>query len=359
MRLLLVILVLLALCLPVFAETESGLGIETDSLTDELPSEAAEQLTQDMLTGGTDFWTGFRQLFFGALDDSRDSLQSGLRLCAILLAILTLCAMARMHGALEGTTAVTLAGALGLTAAVLTNLQSMVSLASETVRSVTDYSACLLPVLASAAAMSGGMTSATALYAGTVLFSQLLMQLISKLLIPAVFFYIAIATAEAALSSEMLSELRSFVGWLVSKSLRILMYIFLAYMSITGVISASADAAAVKATKAAVSGMVPVVGGILSDASDTLLASASILKNSVGVFGMLAVLAICLAPFLRVGVQYLLLKLTAAVGGAVGDKPLVQLVRHFSTAMGFLLGMCGACSLLLLISMVCFLKVVV
>ena len=96
---------------------------------------------------------------------------------------------------------------------------------------------------------------------------------------------------------------------------------------------------------------------MISDASETLLASAGILKNSVGIFGMLAVLAICLLPFLKVGIHYLLLKLTAAVSGTVGHPAHVSLIRHFSTAMGYLLGMCGACGLLMLISSVCFLKV--
>ena len=81
------------------------------------------------------------------------------------------------------------------------------------------------------------------------------------------------------------------------------------------------------------------------------------LKNSVGVFGMLAVLAVCLTPFLRVGVQYLMLKLTAAVSGTVGLPSHVKLIKHFSSAMGYLLAMNGACALMALICVVCFLKV--
>ena len=83
------------------------------------------------------------------------------------------------------------------------------------------------------------------------------------------------------------------------------------------------------------------------------------LKSTVGVFGMLAVLSICITPFLRVGLQYLLLKLTAAVSGTVGLRTHVALIKHFSTALGFLLGMCGVCAMLSLISVICFLKVVV
>ena len=254
---------------------------------------------------------------------------------------------------------ITVAGALGICAAIVGTMQTMVSLAVGTVQDISAYSACFMPVMASVAAMSGCVTASTALYAGTVLFVELLLQLISKLLVPAVFLYLAISTAEAALSSDMLSELREFIGWLISKSLRILLYLFLAYMSATSVISGAADAAALKATKAAVSGMIPVVGGIISDASETLLASASILKSSIGIFGMVAVVATCLLPFLRVGIQYLLLKVTAAISGTVGLQSHIKLLKHCADAMGYLLAMCGTSALLLLISSVCFMKVVV
>ena len=114
--------------------------------------------------------------------------------------------------------------------------------------------------------------------------------------------------------------------------------------------------AALKAAKLTISGVVPVVGGILSDASEAVLVSAGVVKNAVGVYGLVAVAAIAMGPFLRIGVQYLLLKLTAAVCGVFGNKRTAELVGDFSTAMGILLAMTGAVCLLLLISMVCFMK---
>ena len=67
-------------------------------------------------------------------------------------------------------------------------------------------------------------------------------------------------------------------------------------------------------------------------------------------------LAVFLSPFLKIGVHYLILKLTAAVCGIFGEKGLTELIGDFSTAMGLLLAMTGSECLLLLISTVCFLK---
>lgn len=336
---------------------EEVIGIETDTLTEGLDGEVAELLPEFSSDGRVDFWESLKTVFFGSLTSVRDGYRSALRLCAVLLAVATLCAIASTARQ-NPVDAATIAGALALTVAVLSTFSAMIGLATQTVQDIAAYGACFLPVMASCTMMSGGVTSASSLYAGTVLFSELLMQLISKLLVPAVMVYLLLAMAEAALSNQMLSEIRELVGWLISKTLRVLMYIFIGYISVTGVLSGSSDAATLKATKAAISGMIPVVGSIVSDASESLIASATMLKSAVGIFGMLAVIAISLVPFLTVGTHYLMLKVTAAVSGTVGLKPHVKLLKNFSTAMGYLLAMCGTCALLLLISTVCFLKVV-
>ena len=296
--------VLLLLTAPVLAaEPTEALRdvIGTDELTQSLPDEAAEVLDGLSPDGMPDFRSGVRSILRAAAGGSGGALRSGLRLCAVLLAMVTLCAVVRMSAQKDPVNAVSAVGALGICAACLGGMQSMISLASETVTRLSDYSACLLPVMASAMAMSGGTVSAGTLYAGTALFSGLLSRLIARLLLPGVSVYLVVAAAEAALADSLLSELREFVGWLISKSLRVVLFVFTGYLTVTGVISGSADAAAVRATKAAVSGMVPVVGSILSDASETLLASASALKSSMGVFGMAVSMIAVLASALSHG----------------------------------------------------------
>ena len=94
------------------------------------------------------------------------------------------------------------------------------------------------------------------------------------------------------------------------------------------------------------------MGGILADASESVLAGAGGLKGTVGKVGMLVVLAICLTPFLRLALQYLLYKVTAALCAAVAQPRLSQLIDAIGGAFGLVLGMTGAGALLLLVSLV-------
>ena len=139
-------------------------------------------------------------------------------------------------------------------------------------------------------------------------------------------------------------------------SLKILLYAFTGYISVTGVVSGTADAAALKVAKMTISGMVPVVGGILSDASEAVLVGAGTVKNATGVYGMFAVMAMALAPFVKIAAHYLLLKGTAALCHIFSDKKASDLIGDYATALGFLLAMTGAGCLILMISITCFLK---
>ena len=96
--------------------------------------------------------------------------------------------------------------------------------------------------------------------------------------------------------------------------------------------------------------------GILSDASEAVLVSAGLVRNSVGIYGCLAVCAMVLGPFLQIGIHYLLLKTTGAFCQVIGGGREAGLIEDFSTAMGLLLAMTGAMGLMLLISVVCFLR---
>ena len=110
------------------------------------------------------------------------------------------------------------------------------------------------------------------------------------------------------------------------------------------------DSARVRVTKTAISGMIPVVGGIIAEASETVLAGAGLLKGAIGVFGLLGVLALCAYPFLQLGIQYLLYKLTAFFASVIGDTELCGLIGGLGGAFGLILGMVGSCALVLLVS---------
>ena len=114
--------------------------------------------------------------------------------------------------------------------------------------------------------------------------------------------------------------------------------------------SGAADQAAVRAAKAVLSGTVPVVGGILSDAAETLLAGAGVLRGGIGIFGTLGVLAICAYPFLHLGIQYLLYRGAGFLAEAAGGGPLPKLIGSLGSAFALVLGMTASCAAVIIVA---------
>lgn len=330
----------------------------TQTLEDGLDSEARELLGGVSPNETADFGKELTRMLRGAISGLETPLRAALRTGCMLLAVVLLCSICGNFEPELPLRSVTLGGALGMTLVCTASLRSMIGLAADTLDRVGTFTTMLLPVMSAALTASGGMTSGSALYVGSTLFMDVLVRLIRGVLIPMTYAFVAVSTAECAAGDGRLSQLRECIGWFIRIALKGVTALFTAFLTITGIASGSADAAAVKAAGSALGATVPVVGGMLSDAAESILAGANFLKTTAGIFGMLAIAAIGLTPFLEIGVHYLALKLTAAVGGTVASGTHAKLLYNLSTAMGYMLAMTGSSILMAMIGCCCFMKAV-
>ena len=303
--------------------------------------------------------SSFSEGLLALLQNALDALHPDLSEAAgISLSLIALILLVSIVGLIPGAKLKTaeLVGTVGIGTILLQSTNSLIHLGIRTVEDMSAYGKLLLSVMTSALAAQGGVTSATALYAGTAFFDTLLTGLLSRLIRPLIYIFLLLSTANAALGEDMLKKMAGFAKGISVWLLKTILYVFTGYMGITGVTSGTTDASALKAAKLTISGVVPVVGGILSDASEAVLVSAGMVRNAAGIYGILAILAVFLLPFLKIGCHYLLLKVTGALCAVFGVKRCTELITDFSAAMGLVLAMTGSVCLLQLISTVCFLR---
>ncbi len=342
MRLMLIVLLVLSLAMPVSA---------ADITAPTVPESGRDLMPED----GTSFGDGLWQICCRGLAKIRPDIAEGAKISlCIIAAVVMLSILSAFPGMTEK--CCDLVGAVCIAGLLLGSANSLIRLGTDTVEEISQYGKLLLPVMTTALAAQGGLTTSASLYVGTAAFDTLLSGVIASVLVPMVYIYLALAAANAAIGDDLLKKLRDFLKWLMTWVLKTVLYVFTGYMGITGVVSGTTDAAALKAAKLTISGVVPVVGGILSDASEAVLVSAGVVKNAAGIYGIFAVLALIAEPFFRIGVHYLILKFTAAVCGIFASKRITELIGDFTSVMGLLLAMTGTVCLLILISTVCFLR---
>ena len=331
--------------------TLSGYVHAYDLTAPTVPSEAAKFMpsTQDNLA------SGILEVLRDALMYIRPDLREATSVSIKIIVVVMFVSLLRTCTGSSANTA-NLIASLGISVILFESSNSLINLASKTITEISEYGKLLLPVITAALAGQGGVGTSAALYTSTALFDTILTTIIGKLLMPLIFLFLFLAIASGAIGDERLYKLRDTIKWSMTWTLKTILYVYTGYIGITGVVSGTTDAAALKATKLTISGMVPIVGGIMSDASEAILISAGTVKNAAGMYGLLAILAIWIGPFMQIGIHYLLLKATASVCAIFSDKQCTSLIEDFSSAMGLLLAMTGAICLILLISLVCFLR---
>lgn len=341
-KILIGIVLILCLTVPVTA---------TEMIAPEAPGTALDRMPENTES----FGNALMELLQNSIQLFQPELESAAQVCAdVLLTAILFSLFQIITGKQEGIIAI--AGTVTIAGIIFQSTDSMISYAAEAVWEICEYEKLLCPVLTTALAAQGGITASAALYAGTTAFITLLATLVSRLIVPMVYLFLLFSVAHCAIGEEILKKFadaaKNFLSWL----LKTVLIVFTTYMSITGVVSGTADAAALKAAKVSISSVVPVVGSILSDASESVLVSIGILKNAAGVYGILAVTAVFLGPFFKVGTQYLLLKASAAVCSVFAGKSITALLNDFSAAMGLLLAMVATGCISVLISTICFMK---
>ena len=112
-----------------------------------------------------------------------------------------------------------------------------------------------------------------------------------------------------------------------------------------------------KTTKAAVSNFIPVVGKILGDTVDTVMGCSSILKNAIGVVGVIIIIGICIIPIIKLTILTITYYIATAVCEPIADSKIISLLGQVSDTFKILLGILCAMSVMLIIGITLVIKI--
>lgn len=194
---------------------------------------------------------------------------------------------------------------------VMTNFSEIILMIKTSIENMVGFINILIPLLTTLMVFTGSITT-TSIVQPVVLFSvNFLGNIIKTVIIP-----IVLAAASLSIISKISDRiqidrlaklLKSGVGWFLGIGLTV----FVAIVSLEGTLSSSVDGISAKTTKAVVSSAIPIVGKILGDAVDSILGCGIILKNAIGIVGVVIILGICIGPILKLALAMLSYKVIA------------------------------------------------
>lgn len=129
--------------------------------------------------------------------------------------------------------------------------------------------------------------------------------------------------------SGFVKIVKSVTKWIMA----LVITVFTGINTVYGFTSPALDAVAAKTAKFAVGSLVPVVGGFLSDTLDTVTTSAGVMKNAVGVAGIILICTICITPVIKIGIMQIMLKLISAVAEPIADRRISDMLWDMGEAL--------------------------
>lgn len=333
---------------------------ETQGLYSALPSDAADIVSEAKRETGYDLDFGINALIAAIKEAlagmAAGILRDGLKLFAIALVCGGVSALCREAGNVCAL-AVDAAGVLAVASVGVMDISGLIGSAQTLIENLNVFSKALLPSMTAAAAAAGAAGAAVARQAAAMFFSDLLVTLTAKVFLPLLYIYIAVRMVGLISENPFFAKLGGAIKSLILNSLKFLLTLYFAYMTISGLIGGAADTLLKKATKTAVSSAVPVVGGIISEAAESVFAGAIMVKNTLGVFGVIGVLACALTPLMTIGLSALAAKGGALLSSAVCEKGAAPAAEVVAEGMGMMFAMSASIIAVLIVEIVACMRI--
>lgn len=220
---------------------------------------------------------------------------------------------------------------------ITTMLTGIVSQCIACVNNIKRQVEIITPVLATLTVLTGGNGSAAIYQPSAIFLTGGAIEIVSGLVFPATITVVVLnllSKFNTQLSFSGVSSLiKSILKWVIG----ITVTIFSIFITMQSTAATLFDGIFFKATKYVVSNSVPIVGNFLSSGFDMLNAAGHLIKNSVGLCGIVILLGEIIQPVIMLAAFSLILKLVGAVVQPVGENILYSLLAGLSKDIEYFL----------------------
>lgn len=240
---------------------------------------------------------------------------------------------------------------------IMTNFSNIIEIVQKTCSNLVDFMNMLIPILTSLMIYTGSITTTSMIEPIMLFVTNFVGNIIKDIIIPLVLIFTSIVILSKLTDKIQMEKLSKFMKSGITWLLVIILTIFVGVISLEGTLSSSVDGLTAKTTKAVVSSAIPIVGKILGDAVDTVLGCGIILKNAVGVVGVIIVAGICIVPILKLSVLTIGYKLLAGISEPIADKKIVELLEQMGDIFKIFLAILSALVFMIIIGTALVLKI--
>ncbi len=195
---------------------------------------------------------------------------------------------------------------------------------------------------------NGGEVSAV-YYEFTLLVMTVINYVLVNFIMPAIEVFFFLKIADQISEEDMFSKMASLIKDVIQMAMKMMFGVVMGVNVVQGLI-VPVTSEMKNSMLVRVGSMVPGIGSTVSSVAQTVLSAGKLVKNAVGVAGIIAVVVICLFPLLKLAVNMLLYRFVSAIIQPISDKRVLRCFDAVAEAMGLQIYAVGTGCMMFVIS---------
>ena len=218
---------------------------------------------------------------------------------------------------------------------IVTIVYALVDKSKETIEKTSKSVQAVFPIMLALMTITGN-TSSVAVYNPSLLFiTDFVVVIINKLVFPAILGMLAISVVSNVCKGVKLNGLLQFSSSTLKWIIGLVATVFSLFLTVRGLNAGVHDGISMRALKYTVNTSVPLVGGILRDGLDLILASGILVKNALGGIAIIIIFGTIIQPIIEIVCISLSLKLINAVLEPLNDSRVVSFINSVCSVINF------------------------
>lgn len=215
-------------------------------------------------------------------------------------------------------------------------MQKGIDITQESLQTIADFSKLLVPTYCLSVGFAAGHATAVAFYELALIVIYIVENLLLVAVVPLIYVYTLLSVMGGISSDNRMDGILMLTKKGIGFALKCCVTVISGIGLLQGMITPVLDSVNTGALKKLAS-VIPGIGGFVDTASDVVYGSAILVKNAVGVAGILLLLFLCAMPLFKLFLLALSLKAAAAVSGVAADARMSRCVDQVSEGSVMLL----------------------
>lgn len=238
---------------------------------------------------------------------------------------------------------------MALSAIALGSFKVTLNIGQQAIESMAGFMTAMLPQMMVLVAGLGNINSSVMLFPVLMTTAATFANAVKNIVLPFIILSAVLGLINQISESIKVEKMAKFFGQIAQISLGFFITVFVGLITLKTVYASVLDKVVLRTGKFISDNAIPVVGKILSDTIEVTAGYVMILKNAIGVYGVLMILGLIAAPIIKIVVISLIYRVVAAAVEPMGDARTATVLDIMSHHLWLIIASIASVSIMFII----------